>query len=56
MKKTVLLGWAALAFLGAQAQSFQEWQDANVNEVNRAPMHTHFFAYETTEAADKAVS
>ena len=55
MKKTVLLGWAALAFLGAQAQSFQEWQDANVNEVNRAPMHTHFFAYETTEAADKAV-
>ena len=28
-----------------------EWQDPNVNEVNRAPMHTHYFAYEDEASA-----
>ena len=37
------------------AQSFKEWQDPNVNEINRAPMHSNFFAYETVEAADLAI-
>ena len=55
MKKVLLLGLASLSLLGTQAQTFKEWQDANINEVNRAPMHTNFFAYENTEAADKAV-
>ncbi|MDD4515001.1 glycoside hydrolase family 2 TIM barrel-domain containing protein [Massilibacteroides sp.] len=28
-----------------------EWQDPKVNEINRAPMHTNYFAYETETAA-----
>lgn len=31
------------------AQTFKEWQDPEINAVNRAPMHTNFFAYESTE-------
>ncbi len=27
------------------------WQDPNVNEINRAPMHSSFFAYESVDAA-----
>lgn len=34
-----------------QAQSFTEWQDPELNEVNRAPMHSSFFAYENAQAA-----
>ena len=37
------------------AQTFKEWQDPEINAVNRAPMHTNFFAYESTEAATEAV-
>jgi beta-galactosidase len=40
----------------AQAQTFREWQDPEVNEVNRAPMHTHYFAYETEAAARKGLA
>ena len=36
-------------------QSFQEWQDPNINEINRAQMHANFFAYENIEVANKAV-
>ena len=32
-----------------------EWQDPKVNAINRAPMHTNYFAYETEEAALKGV-
>ena len=31
-----------------------EWQDPKVNELNRLPMHTNYFAYESAEAAAKA--
>ena len=33
------------------APTFTEWQDLQVNEVNRFPMHTSFFAYESEDAA-----
>lgn len=39
----------------ASAQTFKEWQDPNINEVNRAPMHAYYFAYESEAAAQKAV-
>ncbi len=56
-KKFVLA--AALAFgatvLPAAAQSFNEWRDPEVNEVNRAPMHASFFAYSNAEEAAAAV-
>ena len=43
----------ALAFTVFQgnAQSFKEWQDKNLNSVNRLPMHASFFAYESPESA-----
>ena len=36
---------------GMSAQTFKEWQDPLVNSVNRLPMHTAYFAYETPKAA-----
>lgn len=55
MKKQVVLGILGACALSATAQTFKEWQDPEVNAVNRAPMHTNFFAYESTEAATQAV-
>ena len=55
MKKQVVLGILGACTLSATAQTFKEWQDPEVNAVNRAPMHTNFFAYESTEAATQAV-
>ena len=37
------------------AQTFKEWQDPRLNEVNRAPMHTHYFAYNGGAEAAAAV-
>ena len=55
MKKhllTCLLGFMALSM---EAQNFQEWKDPRINEVNRAPMHANYFAYESADAAKKGV-
>ena len=49
---TTLLAVLALG-LSARAQTFTEWRDPAVNAVNRAPMHTHYFAYENAETARK---
>lgn len=51
MKKHFITGLFAAFTLVANAQSFKEWQDPEVNAVNRAPMHTNYFAYESVEAA-----
>ena len=53
--KFKILSLLGLFALSVNAQSFKEWQDPNVNAVNRAPMHTNFFAYESTTAANVAV-
>ncbi len=42
---------ALLSFTAAFAQPGNEWRDPNVNAVNRLPMHTNFFAYESAELA-----
>lgn len=55
MKKYVFLGLAGCALLSANAQTFKEWQDESVNEISRAAMHTHFFAYENAEKAGSDV-
>lgn len=34
-----------------QSQSFTEWHDLQVNEVNRFPVHTDFFSYESENSA-----
>jgi len=51
MKKILFaLALSAIASVAA-AQTFTEWQDPEVNSVNRLPMHSHWFAYESAEAA-----
>ena len=53
MKKHLTLGLAALLSLATHAQTFTEWHDPQVNAVNRAPMHTDYFAYESPELAER---
>ena len=52
MTRKVLI--CALASVGLTAFAQQpEWQDPNVNAINRAAMHTNYFAYESEQAALK---
>ena len=55
MKKQVLLTALSLClpFL-LQAQT-NEWMDPEVNEVNRYPMHTAYFAYENADLAGEGI-
>ena len=55
MRKLLSLAALLLATGVASAQSFNEWQDPEINSVNRAPMHSHFFSYESAETAAAAV-
>lgn len=43
---------ACLAPLALSAQTFTEWHDMQVNEVNRFPVHADFFSYDNTKDAD----
>lgn len=53
MKRLITIVFSALSLtIGAQSN---EWQDPKVNEVNRAPMHTNYFAYEDADAARQAI-
>lgn len=54
MMKQLMTGLLVAISVTAAAQS-DEWRNPQVNAVNRAPMHTHYFAYESVEAASKAV-
>lgn len=49
--KSIIVGLATMLSVIMNAQSFKEWQNPEINAVNRAPMHTNFFAYESIEAA-----
>lgn len=53
-KSVVSLGLLSFA-AGVSSQTMKEWQDPDVNEVNRLPMHTAYFAYEDEDAARKGV-
>lgn len=55
MKKQLLLTAVCACSLSVSAQTFKEWQDPEINEINRAPMHTSFFSYEDINAANKGV-
>ncbi len=53
-KTSAIAALAAATLLSAApapAQTFNEWKDPNVNEVNRLPMHTVFFAYANADEA-----
>ena len=50
------LSASALSALPSNRQvqpTFTEWHDLQINEVNRYPMHTHFFTYESDAKALK---
>ncbi len=51
MTRTLTTIAALLMSAGLWAQTFTEWKDASVNELNRAPMHSHYFAYGSEEEA-----
>lgn len=55
MKKYILIGLLCVGMFSGSAQTFREWKDPEINAVNRAPIHAHFFAYESQEAAALAV-
>lgn len=56
IKSLVSIGLALSMGLGSvSAQTFNEWQDPETNEINRAPMHTSFFAFANEEEAAAAV-
>ena len=54
MKKIFLFSLAMLGALSvptAYGQNFTEWHDASVNQINRAPMHANYFAFESADQA-----
>ena len=53
MKQFIILTLGALA-VTASAQTFKEWQDPEINAVNRLPMHTSFHGFESVEASMRA--
>lgn len=55
MKKQIITGLLAAFTIAASAQSFKEWLDPEVNAVNRASMHTNYFAYESADAANRGI-
>ena len=51
MKRLTTTLAALCAIVGLQAQTFNEWRDPNVNEVNRQPMHSTFKLFQSVEDA-----
>lgn len=46
----------SLALLGVTGRAQNnEWRNPEINAVNRAPMHTNYFAYESIKAAQKGL-
>lgn len=53
MKKNILICYLLLVYTTLSSQTFNEWKDPVVNEVNRSPMHTCYFAYQDEHSALK---
>mgnify|MGYP000534642523 FL=1 len=53
MKKNILICYLLLVYTTLSSQTFNEWKDPVVNEVNRSPMHTRYFAYQDEHSALK---
>jgi beta-galactosidase len=49
--KLLLVSAIACLCVSASGQTFKEWQDPNVNEINRLPMHAWYFAFENRDKA-----
>lgn len=55
MKKHLLTSLLTLVALTLGAQTFHEWKGPRINAVNRAPMHSNYFAYESADVAQKGI-
>ena len=55
MKKHLLTSLLTLVALTLGAQTLHEWKDPRINAVNRAPMHSNYFAYESADVAQKGI-
>ena len=53
MKRQLLTCCLAMCSLATMTQH-DEWKNPEINAVNRAPMHTNYFAYSSSEEAAKA--
>ena len=51
MKRVLLFVLAVVATVGLKAQTFTEWYDAGVNEINRVPMRASFKIFDNAEKA-----
>ena len=51
MKRITLILLALVASTTLMAQSFNEWRDPELNEVNRAPMHSSYKIFSSAEEA-----
>ncbi|MBP3289623.1 MAG: DUF4981 domain-containing protein [Alistipes sp.] len=54
MKRILSLIALLLAFAPCKAQTFTEWHDAELNEINRAPIHSSFKIFDDAECATSA--
>lgn len=57
MKKLTVL-FSLFAFTtawNASGQTYKEWQDQNLNSVNRLPMHTSYFPYASDQEANSGI-
>ena len=55
MKKHLLTSLLTLVTLTLGAQTFHEWKDPRINAINRAPMHSNYFAYESADVAKRGI-
>ncbi len=53
MKKHLLISSLSFLCFSALAQEKQEWLDPQINQINRAPMHTNYFAFPSAQAAQQ---
>ncbi|MGM9693773.1 MAG: glycoside hydrolase family 2 TIM barrel-domain containing protein [Alloprevotella sp.] len=58
MRKLLFSVLTICCTIASPAQTYKEWQNPEINQVNRAPMHATFFAFESVEASklDKQLS
>lgn len=54
MKLNLFICVTVLFSMTISAQK-NEWKDPKINQVNRAPMHANFFAYESAELAQEGI-
>ena len=55
MKNFVAIILFSMIFCALSAQTFKEWRDPQINAVNRADIHSSYFAFENEASAKSSV-